>query len=239
MPPSMLPDIDQSNGSFDIIPLRTVRTMKAVGYGRCSTAEQASHGVSIDVQRNAIRTYAEAHGWDLLWLADEGVSGAVAPDDRPKLRAALALLDAGEADALIFTPIDRASRKVGDVADLLTRAEKAGWRVIVTELGVDTGTPMGKAMAHVAAAFAELERDYIRQRTREGLAEKRAQGVQIGRPRSTAPDVVARITGEHGAGRSLTAIAADLNSDGVPTARDGKRWEPATVRALLKREGVL
>jgi DNA invertase Pin-like site-specific DNA recombinase len=51
--------------------------MKVVGYGRCSTAEQVSNGVSIEVQRRAV---AETNGWDLTWLADEGVSGGVPPN---------------------------------------------------------------------------------------------------------------------------------------------------------------
>jgi len=52
---------------------------------------------------------------------------------------------------------------------------------------------MGKAMAHMAVVFAELERDFIRMRTREALQVKRENGVTLGRPRSTPDDVVARI----------------------------------------------
>jgi DNA invertase Pin-like site-specific DNA recombinase len=51
--------------------------MNVVGYGRCSTAEQASNGVSIEVQRRAVERVAEANSWEMTWLADEGVSGAV------------------------------------------------------------------------------------------------------------------------------------------------------------------
>ena len=47
--------------------------MKVVGYGRCSTAERASNGVSIEVQRRAVECVAESNGWDLTWPADEGV----------------------------------------------------------------------------------------------------------------------------------------------------------------------
>jgi DNA invertase Pin-like site-specific DNA recombinase len=81
--------------------------MKAVGYGRCSTAEQASNGVSIEVQRRAIQRVAEASGWEMMWLADEGVSGALPPESRKRFKAALALLEAGESDALIFTDVPR------------------------------------------------------------------------------------------------------------------------------------
>jgi DNA invertase Pin-like site-specific DNA recombinase len=56
--------------------------MSVIGYGRCSTAEQASNGVSIEVQRRPVERVAESNGWDLTWLADEGVSGAVPPESR-------------------------------------------------------------------------------------------------------------------------------------------------------------
>jgi DNA invertase Pin-like site-specific DNA recombinase len=151
--------------------------MKVVGYGRCSTAEQASNGVSIEVQRRAVERIAQANGWDLTWLADEGVSGAVPPESRKRFKAALALLEAGESEALIFTKVDRASRctedfarlirlseeqdwrliftkvdrasrRTEDFARLIRLSEEQDWRLIVTEMGIDTRTPMGKAMAH-------------------------------------------------------------------------------------------
>ena len=77
--------------------------MSVIGYGRCSTAEQASNGASIEVQRCAVERVAEINGRDLTWLADEGVSGAAPPESRKAVKAALALLEARESEALIFT----------------------------------------------------------------------------------------------------------------------------------------
>jgi DNA invertase Pin-like site-specific DNA recombinase len=85
------------------------------------------------------------------------------------------------------------SRCTEDFARLIRLSEEQGWRLIVTELGIDSRTPMGKAMAHMAVVFAELERDFIRMRTREALQVKRENGVTLGRPRSTPDDVVARV----------------------------------------------
>jgi DNA invertase Pin-like site-specific DNA recombinase len=62
-------------------------------------------------------------------------------------------------------------------------------------MGIDTRTPMGKATAHMAVVVAELERDFIRSRTREALAVRRDHGVVLRRPRSTLDDVVARVSG--------------------------------------------
>jgi len=167
--------------------------------------------------------------------ADPGISGAVPPESRPRLRAALALLDAGEADALLVTKVDRVSRSAKDFSTLLDRAGRNGWQVIVLELGLDTTTPMGKAMANMAAVFAELERDFISQRTRDALAYKKEQGVRLGRPSNVPHDIAAGIVREHAEGASAYAIARDLNRDGVPTAQGGKAWAASTVRGILRR----
>jgi DNA invertase Pin-like site-specific DNA recombinase len=86
--------------------------------------------------------------------------------------------------------------------------------------------------------FAELERDFIRSRTREALAVRRDHGVVVGRPRATPDDVVARVLRERTEGKTADAIARDLNKDAVPTAQGVRAWSQATVRALLRREGV-
>jgi DNA invertase Pin-like site-specific DNA recombinase len=65
---------------------------------------------------------------------------------------------------------------------------------------------MGKAMGHMAVVFAELERDFIKTRTREALQVKKEHGVTLGRPRSTPGDVVARFLRER-----TECIGQDLN----------------------------
>jgi DNA invertase Pin-like site-specific DNA recombinase len=117
-------------------------------------------------------------------------------------------------------------------------SKKQNWRLIVTDMGIDTRTPMGKALAHMAVVFAELEYDFIKMRTREALQVKKENGGTLGRPRSTPDDVVARVVRERTEGKTAYAIAHDLNSDAVPTAQGGCEWSQATVRALLMREGV-
>jgi DNA invertase Pin-like site-specific DNA recombinase len=66
----------------------------------------------------------------------------------------LALLEVGEVGALIFTKVDRASRCTEDFAWLIRLSEEQGWRLVVTETGIGTRTPMGKAMAHMAVVLA-------------------------------------------------------------------------------------
>lgn len=100
-------------------------------------------------------------------------------------------------------------------------------------LGVDTTTPAGEVVANVMATFAQFERHLIAERTKAALAVKKAQGVQLGRPR-TLPDATrARTRRMRGRGMTLAAIAEKLNQDGSPTAHAGSRWYASTVRAVL------
>jgi DNA invertase Pin-like site-specific DNA recombinase len=88
-------------------------------------------------------------------------------------------------------------------------------------------------MNHVLAAFAEYERRLIGERTKAALAAKRATGSRLGRPVSLPEGVRDRIGRETKKGRSLRALAADLEADSVPTAQGGTRWHASTVRAVV------
>jgi DNA invertase Pin-like site-specific DNA recombinase len=121
-----------------------------------------------------------------------------------------------------------------DLAGVMAKAQKQGWALVALDVAVDTSTPTGEAMAHVLATFAQLERRLISQRTRDALAIKKAQGVQLGRPRSMPNEIRERIRRMHASGESLAGIARALTAEGVPTAQTGRRWYPSTVRAVLR-----
>jgi len=204
--------------------------MRVIGYARCSTDEQADAGVWLEAQRQAIKREARRQGWQLVGIFEDVASGA--RKQRAGLEAAIEAVASGEADGLLVTKLDRLSRSVSHFATLLERFQKAGWGLVVMDLGVDTSTLMGAAMAHMVSVFAELERRRIGERTREALAVKKAQGVKLGRPRELPLAVRRRIARDRERGKSYPAIAAALNADGVPTAHGGKRWHPSTVRAV-------
>lgn len=117
----------------------------------------------------------------------------------------------------------------------MERGRKRGWSLVALDLGVDTSTPSGEMMASVFATFATFapfERRLIGQRTRDVLAVKRAQGVQLGRPREISEEVVERIGNLHEAGVSVAAIASKLNDENVPTPRGGRWHSPGAKQAL-------
>lgn len=215
----------------------TTRDAKlAVAYLRVSTDEQVKHGAGLDAQRAAIEAFAMARGMTIAaWHVDEGVSGSVDPENRPALSKALEELTTGPAGVLLFLRVDRVGRVAYDLLGLARRAEHEGWTLAAADGTVDLTTPTGRTMFQMQGAFAELEREMIRQRTREGLAEKRAQGVRLGRPAGLPDEVVARIVREHDEdGRGWTAIANGLTADGVPTAQGGAKWYPSTVQKVYR-----
>ncbi len=208
----------------------------ALGYVRVSTLDQAEHGASLAAQRAALTEEAARRGWDLEIVADEGMSGKNL--NRPGMLAALDRLDAGLADMLLATRLDRISRSVADFAGLLDRSTRRGWDLVLLDPALDTTTPAGRFTANVLASAAQYERELIASRTREGMAQRKAEGATFGRPRLMPDDVVARILNERAGGLSLAKIADGLNADGVPTAHGGSAWHASTVKRVCDRELV-
>jgi len=203
-----------------------------VAYVRVSTSEQADSGAGLAAQRATIEAEAARRGWTLAAIYEDAGASGKSLSGRTALADALSDLDRGDAAGLIVAKLDRLSRSVADAAELLDRAQRAGWALVACDLGVDTSTPAGEAMANVMSAFAQLERRLIGQRTREALAAKRAQGVRLGRPRTLPAEVAARIVSDRRGGLGWSAIARALDSEGVATAQGGARWYPATVRSV-------
>ncbi|WP_084721695.1 recombinase family protein [Rhodococcus marinonascens] len=141
--------------------------MAVVGYARVSTTEQ-----NPQLQLDAL----EASGAVRVFI-DHGVSGA--KTSRPQLDAALQYLREG--DVLSVWKLDRLGRNTQHILALVDElhARGVGFRS-VTE-GLTTEGPMGRAMLTVMAAFAQLERDTLIERTRAGLAAAAANNRRGGR----------------------------------------------------------
>ena len=203
-----------------------------IGYLRISTNEQARTGYGLAAQKARIEEEVRRRGWTVRWITDDGFS---AKDlNRPGITQALEMLGEGEAEALVVAKLDRVSRSVYDLAGLMKRSQAEGWGLVVLDLGLDSTTPAGRLTGHVMAAVAEWERDAIRTRTREALAQAKSGGVRLGRPVTLPKAIRSLVSSLHQEGMGLTHIAERLNGDGVPTARGGMRWYPSTVRAVLR-----
>ncbi len=143
--------------------------MAVIGYARVSTTDQDPQ-LQLDAlhEAGAIRVFT-----------DHGVSGS--RQSRPQLDACLDHLRAG--DVLTVWKLDRLGRNTRHVLEVIDNlaSREIGFRSL-TE-GLQTDGPMGKAMLTIMAAFAQLERDTMIERTRAGLAAAAANGRRGGRPR--------------------------------------------------------
>jgi DNA invertase Pin-like site-specific DNA recombinase len=208
---------------------------RVVAYLRVSTEEQGSHGTGIDAQRVALEAELGRRGWsDVAWVFDPGYSAKDLA--RPGIQNALAMLSEGRADVLMVSKLDRLSRSLLDFASLMERCDREGWSLVALDLGVDTTTPQGEMMAGVLAVFAQFERRLIKERTKVGLAVRKAQGVRIGRPNEIPAPIRDRIRSERAAGMTYAAIADRLTSEGIPTARGGSRWYASSVQAAERAQ---
>ena len=144
------------------------------------------------------------------------MSGGTAPQDRPGLATVLDRLASG--DLLVVATLDRLGRSAIDVIGLARQAEHEGWHVVILDLGLDTTTAVRRFTLTILAGVAELERDLIRQRTREALAAAQRRGVWLGRPRENPQEVVDQILAMRAQGLGLVAIADELTQQQVPTA---------------------
>jgi len=204
--------------------------MKAIGYIRVSTQEQAQSGLGLEAQAVAIRAEATRRGWDLEIIADEGESGSKV--DRPGL-IAKDKLARGEVQALIVAKQDRLFRNALGCLEIARDSQRQGWSLLCLDVQLDTSTPIGSFLFTQMAAVAELELNMIRKRTKDALAVKKAQGVRLGRPATMPEETRARINALRNSGVTLQGVADTLNTEGIPTARGGSKWYASTVQKAI------
>ncbi|HDS1774190.1 recombinase family protein [Pseudomonas putida] len=170
---------------------------RTFAYLRVSTQEQTT-----DNQAQAIKS----RGYDISpkRIVAETISGAVPAMERPGFTKLLERMEDG--DTLVVLKLDRLGRDTIDVTSTVRDLGAQGIRVISLDLGdIDLTSTTGKATMGIMAVIAEMERDRIRERTQEGLARAKAQGVKLGRP--VADDVTEQVRQAREAGRSQQEVA--------------------------------
>jgi DNA invertase Pin-like site-specific DNA recombinase len=124
---------------------------------------------------------------------------------------------------LVALKLDRLTRSVSGLSELMDRFNAEGKALISVRDSLDTTSAGGRLVANIMASVAQWEREIISERTRDALAEKKRQGVRLGRPPSeeVSPEVAQAIRCEAARGGSQRSIAA----------RRGLK--PSTVRRIL------
>lgn len=146
--------------------------------------------------------------------------------NRPKLNEMLSFVREG--DSVIVESISRFARNTKDLLELVEVLTKKGVMFVSKKEAIDTSTPTGKFMLTVFGAVAELERDYIKQRQREGIDCAIAEGKQLGRPSIEYPENWNKVYNSWKAG-SIKAVEAmkELNLTKPTFYRLVKKFEEA------------
>jgi DNA invertase Pin-like site-specific DNA recombinase len=198
--------------------------MSVFGYIRISTSEQSIQG-----QEYGILRFAKERHWTIDEIVNETVSGSV-PYQKRKLGA---LLDQCKAkDTLIVTEISRLGRSLMEVLGVVNLCLSKGISLYTIKERFELNdTINSKVLVFAFGLASELERQLISQRTKEALARKRADGVQLGRPKGSK-------------GKSkLDGKEAEIGmflSKGVTKASISKilDCDPGTIAAFIKTRKI-
>ena len=230
--------------------------MKAIGYMRCSTHEQADSGLGLEVQAERIRAYCTMRNLKLVAvITDAGVSGGKPLASREGGQRLLTMIRQRKADAVVMLKLDRMFRNAGDCLTTVETWEKAGVALHVVDMGgnaIDTTSAAGRFMLVVLAGAAEMERNLTRERTRSAMAVMKSNGQRVGAvpfgfdladdgttliPNEPEHAVIGDMRTMKGSGMTLREIALALTVRRVRT-KTGKSnaWTHAAVARILNRK---
>jgi len=220
--------------------------MKAVGYIRVSTEEQAREGISLEAQEDKIKKYADLHSLELVEvISDEGKSGKDL--NREGIQKVISLCQEEKVNHLIVYKMDRLTRRLLDLLTLIEevfKPNKVQFHSITEK--IDTATAQGKFFLAIMGAMAQMERDLVSERTKEVLQYKISKGENVGSPPlgflaedkklsgiNEELQIVNYIKKLKRKKLSLRQIATRLNEQEISTKRGGS-WYAGTVRYILR-----
>ena len=152
--------------------------MKVGIYARVSTLDK---GQDTEVQLRDLRSYTQARGWIIAdEYVDKGQSGA--KDRRPELDRLMKDVRKRKVDLILCWRLDRLGRSLKHLILTLDEFQSIGVGFVSYNENLDLTTSTGRLMFQLLGAFAEFERNLIRERVKAGLANAKAKGAKLGRP---------------------------------------------------------
>jgi DNA invertase Pin-like site-specific DNA recombinase len=152
---------------------------KTIAYIRTSTDKQDLNNQKLEIFEFAKKNKLEVDNFIQMTISSRKTSKERRIDEM------LSVLN--DADTLIVTELSRLGRSTAEVIGLVNELIKKQVRVIAIKQSLDIKRHdmTSKVMITLFSLFSELERDLISSRTKEALANKKAQGIQLGKPKGT------------------------------------------------------
>jgi DNA invertase Pin-like site-specific DNA recombinase len=201
---------------------------RVIGYITISAGLPVSED---DESAAAIEAMCERSGWQLVEMVrDREVGSAL---ERPALGYALERIAHWHADGLVVSDLQRMSRSIVDLGTLMAWFRDAQAALIALDLGIDTSTQKGHHVASTLITLSDQAHERIAVGGRNGTNQPNG-GRRTGRPAVRHdPELLERIAVMRAANMTLQAIADQLDDEGVPTLRGGKKWRPSSIQAAL------
>lgn len=171
-------------------------------YLRVSTQDQ-----SCELQRRELLAFAESRGWIVTEVFEDKATGT--NGNRPALKAFLKHARERNCDIALIWKMDRLARSLKDLIGMLQELSDLGVEFVSLRDNIDMSTSSGRLMMHLLGAFGEFEASLIRERVRAGLANARAKGQKLGRPKSRDDAQIRHLRSQ---GLPLRSIARSLGT---------------------------
>lgn len=220
--------------------------MRTAVYIRVSTDDQAKEGFSMPAQREKLLAYIHSQGWELSEIyADEGASAK--DTNRPELARLLTDVRKGKIDVVLVYRLDRLTRSVLDLYQLLQEFERYGVRFKSSTEVYDTTTAIGRLFITLVAALAQWERENLAERVKMGMGQMVRERKRPGGPppygyelsdgklviHPSEAEIVRFMFEQYARGNSPRQIADKANRQGS-RGKNGARWSASAVLRLLK-----
>lgn len=219
--------------------------MKAIVYVRVSTEEQGKSGLGLEAQRQKALAYCQLHDHEVVEVVeDAGASGKSL--DRPGMARVLQAVDRREVEVVVVAKLDRATRSVRDLGELLERFNRSKVALASVSEHLDTSTAAGRMVVGMLGVIAQWERETIVERITDAMGVKRRRGERVSRfapagwkfdgdrlvEDTVVRDALRQAQSMQAAGHSLREIAVALNASGHRTQL-GRAHHAMSVKRLL------
>jgi len=220
--------------------------MKAIGYVRVSTQEQAREGISLEAQEKRITNYCNYKGYELVEVVkDEGISGGK-NREREGFVNILNRIEQNGCDAIVLYSLERISRDMLTLLCLERLLNEYDVELHTVEGEIDTSTPDGYMSFAMRAFLGEMERRQVKYRTKKAMEYKKEKGEVVGSipygfrrkgkdliPVEKEQDVVRIVNRLYKQGKGIAAIARKLTKLDYKTRRS-KEFSALQVRRIIR-----